>query len=331
MRSEPEAPAIAANPLTPGSFQVELAPPDLHRWRAGNTGVPGFTSFTSGLPGPHVILLSLVHGNEFAGAIVLDQLLRAKLRPLRGRLTFGFANLAAFDLFDPANPTSSRYVDVDLNRVWSQDVLAGPERAQELERAREIRPLIESADILLDLHSMLWPSEPLILCGPTDSGLALAAQLGTPSLVVADHGHKNGARLIDHLPFTGQSAGRTAVLVEGGPHWSPATVDCLRATVAALLRLTGQAASGDPRLPPEDPLPPAPRIAHVTTAVTVASHDFRFMQRYHGGTIIPWRDTLIARDGGREIRTEYDDCLLVMPSARPARGHTAVRLARFEK
>jgi hypothetical protein len=34
-------------------------------------------------------------------------------------------------------------------------------------------------------------------------------------------------------------------------------------------------------------------------------------------------------DGSTEIRTPYDDCLLVMPSLRPGRGHTAVRLAKF--
>ena len=38
---------------------------------------------------------------------------------------------------------------------------------------------------------------------------------------------------------------------------------------------------------------------------------------------------LIALDGTTEIRTPHDDCLLVMPSLRPSRGHTAVRLARI--
>ncbi len=63
-------------------------------------GCRGFTTRDSGRPGPHVVLVSLTHGNELAGAIVLDRLLRAGLRPLRGRLTFGFANLAAFARFD---------------------------------------------------------------------------------------------------------------------------------------------------------------------------------------------------------------------------------------
>jgi hypothetical protein len=54
-----------------------------------------------------------------------------------------------------------------------------------------------------------------------------------------------------------------------------------------------------------------------------------FTQPWHGGDVIAQRDTLLARDGPTEIRTPYDDCLLVMPSLRPSRGHTAVRLARF--
>ena len=63
--------------------------------------------------------------------------------------------------------------------------------------------------------------------------------------------------------------------------------------------------------------------------VTAATSAFVFVQPYRGGDIIARRNTLIALDGDTEIRTPYDDCLLVMPSLRPSRGHTAVRLARF--
>src|SRR5579875_2728632 len=73
---------IEAPPQPPvPHFDVALAAPDLSDWLPGNTGVPGFSSFDSGQPGPHVVLVSLVHGNEIAGAIVLDRLLRAGLRP----------------------------------------------------------------------------------------------------------------------------------------------------------------------------------------------------------------------------------------------------------
>ena len=162
---------MPTGPATPlPRFEVGVSVPDLAPWRAGNTGVTGFTSFAAAVPGPHVALLALTHGNEIAGAIVLDRLLRAELRPARGRLTFGFVNLAAFDQFDPRQPTLSRFVDEDLNRVWDEAVLDGGRRSLELDRAREIRPLIDTVDIALDLHSMLWDSDPLILCGETARG-----------------------------------------------------------------------------------------------------------------------------------------------------------------
>ena len=167
----------AAPPATLPSFAVRIDRPDLAPWRAGNTGIAGFTSHTAEAAGPNVLLLALMHGNEYAGAIALDRLLRARLKPLRGRLTFGFANLAAFDTFDPEHPTASRFVDEDLNRLWDPAVLDGSRQSRELARAREIYPAVTAADVVLDLHSMLWPSDPLILCGATPRGRMLAVVL----------------------------------------------------------------------------------------------------------------------------------------------------------
>jgi hypothetical protein len=183
-------------------FPVFIEAPDLSPWVAGNTGITGFTTKDSGLAGPHVVLISLIHGNEFAGAIVLDEMLRADFRPRLGKLTFGFANLAAFARFDPENPVSSRFVEEDMNRVWDDIDLFGVRRTLELDRARDIRPLIDTADIVLDLHSMLWPSEPLLLCGSGNQGRKLALAIGTPSMVIADQGHAGGKRLIDYGRFT---------------------------------------------------------------------------------------------------------------------------------
>ncbi len=310
-------------------FAVELQPPDLLAWRDGNTGVRGFTTLDSGVAGPHVAVVSLMHGNEFAGAIVLDGLLREGMRPRRGRLTLGFANLDAFARFDPLAPTASRYVDEDLNRLWDRGTLDGPRSSRELARARAMRPLLETADVLLDLHSMLWPSDPLILSGPSAKGRALGLAIGTPGLVVSDDGHRSGRRLIDHAPFTDPSSARAAVLVEAGQHWSADTVATTRGCVLALLRRTGLCGS-DVADGPGGAEEAAPaRCAEVTLAVTAASSGFAFVRPYRGGEVIARRGTLIARDGAAEIRTPHDDCLLVMPSLRPSRGHTAVRLACF--
>lgn len=316
------------SPLPLPEFSVRLCPPNIGRWIVGNTGIPGVTTCDSGHPGPHVALLTLMHGNEFAGAIVLDRLLRAGLTPSRGRLSFGFLNLAAFERFDPRRPTASRFLDEDMNRVWDETILNGPRHSVELDRAREIRPFIDTVDVLLDLHSMLWPSDALILSGTPDKGRALATAIGTPSLVVADHGHVNGRRLIDYPRFSRPETPYAGCLVEAGQHWEQITVDTMLASVAGFLRHLDVVA-------PDAPLPATkaaakPRVATVTTAVTAMTSQFVFVQTYRGGDVIPLRNTLIATDGETEIRTPHNDCLLVMPSLRPSRGHTAVRLGRFE-
>ncbi len=314
-------PGTPIAPLPLPHFEVRLTAPDLSPWLAGNTGIAGFTSFDANAPGPHVMLLALTHGNEIAGAIVLDRMLRAGVRPPRGRLTFGFVNLAAFARFDPRHPTLSRFVDEDINRIWDAAMLNCARRSVELDRARAIRPLLDGVDVLLDLHSMLWPSDPLLLSGASDKGRRLAFGIGTPALIVADRGHASGPRIIDYERFVDPDTAAAAVLVEGGQHWQPDTVATLEASVTRLLHHLDFA-----RPPATDP---APRFAEVTEVVTATTGGFAFVQPFKGGEVIPRRNTLLALDGTTEIRTPYDDCLLVMPSLRPSRGHTAVRLARL--
>lgn len=303
-------------------FTVALDAPDLSPWRAGNCGVEGFWSFDAPNPGPHVVLIALIHGNEIAGAIALEAMLRAGMRPVCGRLTIGFANLDAYERFDPARPIASRFIDEDMNRVWSPALLDGARRSRELDRARAMRTIIESADMVLDLHSMLWPSEPLMLCGSGARGKALALALGTPDLVVADSGHAGGRRLIDYPRFTHSMNDAACVLVEAGQHWLAPTVAQMQATIAALLRHSGLSDAPLAHRPP-------PRFAEVTELVTAMTDRFQFARRFAGGDIIARRGTLIGYDGGREIRTPHDDCLLIMPSLWTSRLHTAVRLARF--
>lgn len=314
-------------PGGPPHVPVNLRPPDIRRWLPGNAGLPAVWSFAAEAPGPHVALAALMHGNEIAGAVVLDRLLREGLRPARGRLSLVFCNTEAFSRFDPADPTASRFLDEDMNRLWSQDTLDGPRRSLELRRARELRPLIDTVDMLMDLHSMLWASDPLILTGEAARGMALGVAVGLPRHVVADAGHAGGRRMIDYARFSDPAGSATAILVEAGAHWEPDTVACTEQVCSRLLRHAGLAQPGCPLRPVEPALPP--RRAQVTQTITATTRSFAFQRDFRGGEVIPQRDTLIARDGEHEIRTPHDDCLLVMPTPLAPRGHTAVRLARF--
>jgi predicted deacylase len=312
------------------SFPVALAKPDLSRWLPGNGTVPGFWSFAATAPGPHVMLTALVHGNEIAGGIALVRLLEAGVRPLRGKLSLGFANLDAFARFDADDPLASRSIDDDMNRLWCRGVLDGARDSLELRRARAMRPLIDTADILFDLHSMLWPGEPMLLCGPIDKARKLAQAIGAPGLVVTDEGHAAGRRLIDYRPFADPGSPRTAVLIEAGHHWYDETVDVMMEGVARLLRLAGTIdAATAARLSPAPPKASPRRLAQVTRTVTAATDGFTFLREFASGEVVEARNTLIALDGETEIRTPHDRCLLVMPALSAQKGQTAVRMARL--
>lgn len=312
--------------LTP--WPVELRAPDIEPYRNGNTDVPFFWSFDSNLPGPHVMVTAVVHGNELCGARVVDRLLREQIRPARGRLTFGFCNVAAYAAFDPAYPTLSRFVDEDFNRIWDQPTLNGSRSSVELARARAIRPLVDTVDILLDLHSMQNATEPLILAGACQKGLDLARRVGYPATTVIDAGHAAGARMRDYSFFQDPSDPRAALLVECGQHWARSSeIVAMETTLRFLLatETVGRAAV-EPWLGSE---PEPQKVIQITQPVTVRTDGFAFVEPFVGMECVPRAGTVIAHDGDQTIVTPYDDCILIMPSRRLSVGQTAVRLGRF--
>ena len=309
---------------------VELQAPDIQPHRASNTGTDYVHTFDSGKPGPHALVNALTHGNEICGAIVVDRLLREKLRPVRGKLTLAFANLAAFAKFDTVNPYASRFVDEDFNRVWTPATLDGPRDSVELRRARELRPFVEAADFLLDIHSMLEPSPPVMICGPLDKGIRFAFDVGIPEHIVSDTGHSNGTRMRDFGGFGDPSSPKNALLVECGQHWERNAVRVAWQTTWRFLKAVGaiDAAQADREI---DKPVPAQRLIRVTEAVIANSPAFRFAKPFTGLEVIPRRGDVIAYDGEEPVRAPYDNCVLVMPVPNNVKtGLTAVRLGRLE-
>lgn len=311
-------------------YPLELEKPDIRIWQAGNTGIDYVHTFDSGVPGPHVMINALTHGNEVCGAIAVDTLLRHGLRPVRGRLTLSFANVAAYDRFDPADPDGTRYIDQDMNRVWSESVLDSAQDSAELRRARALRPVIDSVDYLLDIHSMHEKAEPLILTGPLDKAIAFAREVGAPAHLMIDAGHAAGKRLRDYGGFGDPASPKNALLVECGQHFERASRDVALDTSARFLMATGlvDRSSVAPWLRTEETIKPL--SIRVTDAVVADSMDFRFAADYLGMEIIPKAGSPIAYDGGRQISTPYDDCVIMQPSLRHlGQGVTVVRLGRL--
>ncbi len=316
------------SPSIPNEYPIELTAPDITPYAKGNSGIPYVMTFDSGRSGAHVMISAIVHGNEICGPIALDWLLQNDVRPINGRLSLAFINVAAYENFDPQDPYTSRYVDHDFNRVWGEDFLASDKKLIELERAREIRPLLESVDLLLDIHSMQSKSPPMGISGMLAKGREIAQKIGVPELVVADAGHAEGTRMRDFGAFADPDSKKAALLVECGQHWEAAAGDLAIEASLRMLRayrvvepsFGGEVGRGEC---------PAQKFVEVTDAVTISSDNFTFVQKFIGGEVLEKQGTLIGHDDDEPVYSPYDNCILIMPTKRTYKGQTAVRLGRF--
>ncbi len=319
-------------------YRIEITAPQLKQFEAGNCATPYVFDFVSALPGPVVMLCALTHGNEYSGAIVLKELLDLAFRPRRGRLIITFNNVAAFDTFNKGQPDDSRFVDEDFNRVWSAELLGGSKQSDELNRARQIRPFIDQADFLLDLHSMHETAPPMFVCGLLPKNVAFGKTIGAPEYLMCDAGHAQGVRMRDYGQFGDAQRPQQAVLLEAGQHWEQSSARTARDVTARTLLKTGIAQVNDIPYLWLQPDGPNQKTIEVSQAIVPVTDTFTFAQLFKGFETLPFNELIatekvpISREhpkGIREIRAPYNDCVLVMPSTRHcAPGVTVVRLGK---
>jgi len=131
--------------------------------------------WTSHFPGEeriktHLVLGFITHGNEWgtlpAALRVLAELKTGHLKSA-GPITFLLGN-------PRATRKNVRFVDEDFNRVFSFE---RPADNGERQRAEEVRPLLDSADIFLDFHQTQTPTESPFWTFPWDEAHAHWAQI----------------------------------------------------------------------------------------------------------------------------------------------------------
>ncbi len=301
---------------------LEVLPRDLSPYRVGNVGIDYVHRFDSGKPGPHVLVNALTHGNEFCGMTAATHLLDTGVRPLIGTLTISFANVAAYDSFDPARPFESRQLVHNLNRIWSPAWLEGSEDSPELQRARELRPVVAAADHILDMHSTSQAVQPFWVYPQFSRNGDAAAAIGRPAVhLVMPQGLGSGTPLIQHGRHgLGDSAG-VALVAECGQHFLRATSD-----LAIEVALDFVAHFGLISRPLAATGAPQRRFGLLQTCM-VTTPDFRFVRPLVGFETFA-NGELIATDGSTEIRALCDDCTVLMPARVPIVGREAVYLAR---
>ena len=146
-------------------------------------------------------------------------------------------------------PFASRCIDEDFNRLWTAEVLDGQRDSSELRRARELRPLYDRTDFLLDIHSMSEPCLPLAMAGRRRRASRWRMRSACREHIVVDAGHAAGRRLRDFAFFDDEDDPRSALLIECGQHWeaaapgSPARRRCAFCAISAWPRKPGSRAN----------------------------------------------------------------------------------------
>ena len=306
-------------PPTQPSFEV--LPRDLSAYQRGNTGIDYVHRIDSGKPGPHVLINALTHGNEFCGMVAVCHLLDNEVRPRIGTLTMSFANVAAYQTFDQADPFASRQITHNFNRIWSKEWLDGAEDSSELRRARAMRPAVAAADHILDIHSTSEDVVPFLVYPGFERNSVVASALAQPGVhLVMPSGLGSGTPLIQHGAHGQEHGPGAALVVECGQHFKQASAEVAVAVAMDFLRHFGlvERAAESPK--------PRRRFELLRTHV-IANENFAFTRPVFGFEIFA-KDELIATDGPVEVRAPCDECTIFMPARAPIVGREGVYLTR---
>lgn len=307
---------------------IEVMPRDLSAYRVGNTGIDYVHRFESGLAGPAVVVVGLTHGNEFCGMTALTWLFERDVRPTRGSLTLVFANVEAYERFEPGRPFESRFVDRDLNRAWTDAIMADDMNSIEARRARELRPLVSAADALIDLHSTAFSCASMLVLGDLAKSRRLAAELREPlTHILSPAGKHQGGLLFEYGRFGREDDKAVALAVECGQHFVRRSGEV---AVQATLRFLRHFDVIDRAFAERHLEPPAkgePTIYRITEVVTVKGEGARFVRPLVGFEEFA-KGELIGFDGVAEFRAPYDRCAAIMPRAKIVPGREMVSLGR---
>lgn len=133
--------------------------------------------FSGSEPGPHLLVLGAVHGNETCGPIairqILDALSREEIRISSGRVTFiPVANPEAFAL-------RQRAAGRDMNRNFGPIAQPGPGADFFVNTLSET---MRDCDVLLDIHSFKAQGDPFLFVGPEKPSALEPFDLSTEEL-----------------------------------------------------------------------------------------------------------------------------------------------------
>ena len=290
-------------------------------------------------PGPALLVLGAVHGNEICGTQAIMQFLSdvdsGRLTIERGSVTFvPIANPLAYQL-------KRRFGDRNLNRNMAPSAIA-----QDFEDrlANVLCPLLDTHDVLLDLHSFHTGGAPFVMIGPQNNTgnlepfalaaeeMQLALHTGAPRIVegwldtYARGVQRRAAAAADNISARSQtlvtnpnygvgtteymrSRGGYAVTLECGQHDDPAGISVARHAILQTLGLLGIT---HPKPPTPNTTPEILRLIDVTDKAHAGD---TFSREWRSFDAVTAGDVIGVRHDGAEVKAQGDG-FVVFPNPR---------------
>jgi len=285
-------------------------------------------------PGPRLIVLGGVHGDETCGTVAIERTLAdldsGALQLLRGQLT----------MVPVSNPLARRLGrregERNLNRLF-RPTRAGAQPADYEARITDLLcPLLDRHEVLLDLHSFQSAGEAFAMIGPRDNSGTLepfsrayeegqlALHLRTSRVVegwldvyaagvakraagwpVDDDALAFGRGTNEYM----RSRGGYGVTLECGQHEDPAAPELAYAAIRAALRLLGMIAP-DAGVP----APASPSVLRLVSVTDRLHEEDRFVREWATFDPVARGEPIGIRADGTTVHAERDG-FIVFPNA----------------
>jgi predicted deacylase len=296
--------------------------------------IHGFTALE---PGPRLIVLGGVHGDETCGTQGIERIV-AELDA--GALQLQCGQLTMVPVANPlARRLQRREGERNLNRMFRPTPAGQLPPDYEARITDQLCPLLDRHEVLLDLHSFQSAGEAFAMIGPRDNtgplepfarafeegqlalhigtsqvvegwldiyaaGLAQRAGLGAgqpPDQAALDFGRGTNEYM--------RSRGGYGVTLECGQHQDPAAPEVAYAAIHAALRLLGMIAPQEP--PPA--LPPAPSLLRLMSVTDRHHEEDQFVREWATFDPVARGEPIGVRQDGSLVRADHDG-VIVFPN-----------------
>ncbi|MCC6412516.1 MAG: succinylglutamate desuccinylase/aspartoacylase family protein [Saprospiraceae bacterium] len=212
--------------------------------------------FGGKIQGPLVLVFAGIHGNETAGIVAMEK----AFQMLHDRMPGGedaFAGaLVALKGNLPALKAGQRFIDRDLNRMWTPEHIHRIQQAENIHLSSEDKEMAQLLElvhhalyehqpevlIILDLHTTSADGGIFVIPANTKASLRLAKYIHAPVVLGLLEGIEGSLLHFtegNHFAVGGYPKQCLGIAFEGGQHNDPASIDRCLAALFTTLRSAG--------------------------------------------------------------------------------------------